>query len=741
MMEKAHISRANFRLAHLLLDGAVGQIVVTPNFDDLLSRALALFGRHPIVCDHPQTVERISAESRDVQIIHVHGTYWFYDCANLKDELDRVSYSSRQESFTMSSLLDDIFRSRVPLVIGYAGWEGDVIMSALKRRITKPLPRNIYWFCYRAEDLAAIPDWLKSQQDLVAVVPELERGSSEDQSGREATLDATRVLDTLIKEFGLNPPELTRDPLGFFAQQLRHSLWTDEAAAVDDVYAIRALIERVERARNLEVAHLVPQPELDAMRDALRRSDHREAIRHAQQIRLGLLDPTLLREISTSMFAAAESLFDDSAEELLGYSLAIQAGDLAGASAKDDPLAFTVARALLYRGVTLRTLNRHEEAIAAYDEVVRRFGDASDPRLREPVAQALVKKGLMLRALNRREEAVAAHDEVVRRFGDASDPPLREQVAQALFSKGVTLGTLNRHEEAITAYDEVVRRFGDVSDPPIRELVAMALINKGVTLGTLNRSEEVLAAYDEVVRRFGDASDPPLREQVALALFAKGVTLATLNRSEEAVAAFDEVVRRFGDATDPPLREQVAMALRNKGNMLATLNRNEEAVAAFDEVVRRFGDVSDPLLREPMAKALVNKGVMLRTLNRLEEAVAAYDEVVRRFGDASDPPLREPVAMALVNKGVTLGTLNRSEEVLAAYDEVVRRFGDAPDLPLREQVAIALVNKGITLGTLNRSGEEVAAYNEVVRRFGDAPEPSLRKQVARAANYKGLINS
>src|SRR5687768_3092374 len=42
IMEKAHISRANFRLAHLLLDGTIGQIVVTPNFDDLLARALTL---------------------------------------------------------------------------------------------------------------------------------------------------------------------------------------------------------------------------------------------------------------------------------------------------------------------------------------------------------------------------------------------------------------------------------------------------------------------------------------------------------------------------------------------------------------------------------------------------------------------------------------------------------------------------------------------------------------------------
>src|SRR5438552_1331145 len=57
LMQKQFISRANFRLAHLLLDRTVASLVVTTNFDDFLSRALSLFGRPHIVCDHPRTVE------------------------------------------------------------------------------------------------------------------------------------------------------------------------------------------------------------------------------------------------------------------------------------------------------------------------------------------------------------------------------------------------------------------------------------------------------------------------------------------------------------------------------------------------------------------------------------------------------------------------------------------------------------------------------------------------------------
>jgi hypothetical protein len=47
------ISAANLRLAHILESGRVADIVVTPNFDDLLARGLTLFGKECVVCDHP----------------------------------------------------------------------------------------------------------------------------------------------------------------------------------------------------------------------------------------------------------------------------------------------------------------------------------------------------------------------------------------------------------------------------------------------------------------------------------------------------------------------------------------------------------------------------------------------------------------------------------------------------------------------------------------------------------------
>ncbi|MGA2144557.1 MAG: SIR2 family protein [Bryobacteraceae bacterium] len=172
LMEKSPISPANFRLAYLLLESTVANLVVTTNFDDFLSRALTLFGRRHIVCDHPQTLERIDLRSEDVQILQIHGSYWFYDCCNLRGEISDRARSSPSTSFTTPSMLDAILQAHSPLVVGYSGWEGDVFMTALQRRLAAALRTNLYWFCYRRRDADALPAWLRASPNVCAVVPE-----------------------------------------------------------------------------------------------------------------------------------------------------------------------------------------------------------------------------------------------------------------------------------------------------------------------------------------------------------------------------------------------------------------------------------------------------------------------------------------------------------------------------------------------------------------------------------------
>ena len=273
--------------------------------------------------------------------------------------------------------------------------------------------------------------------------------------------------------------------------------------------------------------------------------------------------------------------------------------------------------------------------------------DASDATDTQ-IAQSLFNAGVAFGQMNRSEEEIAIYDEVVKRFGDATEAALREQVATALFNKGFRFGEMNRNEDAVAVYDEVVQRFGGAPEVGLRELVAKALVNKGATFDQMSRRENAIAVYDEIVKRFGDAPEAALREQVAKALFNKGVALGQMNRREDEIAIYEEVVQRFGAAPEAALREQVAKALVNKGVAFSKMSRSEDAVAVYDEIVKRFGAALEAALREQVAKALNGKGFALlcrakehwvdETARKvdLKAAVKLFEQAT---GDIADKPM------------------------------------------------------------------------------------------------------
>ena len=251
-LHTARISAANFRLAHLLSEEGLTKLVFTPNFDEMLTRALRLFGHETIVCDHPKTTQRIDPWRPELQVVHVHGTHWFYDCCNLRGEIEGQARSDLADSISMGQLLDRVLAERSPLVVGYSGWEGDVLMTALRRRLQQPtLPFNLYWFCFRRSELDTLPEWLTSHASVRLVVPpkvsvilesqpsgRVSRGPvgalgserKSDDGGGEPTLRARDVFEAFIQKLDLKAPYLTDEPLEFFLKHLERNLDPEDAS-------------------------------------------------------------------------------------------------------------------------------------------------------------------------------------------------------------------------------------------------------------------------------------------------------------------------------------------------------------------------------------------------------------------------------------------------------------------------------------------------------------------------------
>ena len=261
------------------------------------------------------------------------------------------------------------------------------------------------------------------------------------------------------------------------------------------------------------------------------------------------------------------------------------------------------ARELFDTASALDDQDLAEDALTAYGEVARRFGESENPSVLEWAAIALVSKGLVLQRLHRADNALAICDEVARRFGTGETPILVQQVAMALVIKGLALHEIDRPDEALVACDEVVHRFGKNETPILVQQVATALVNRGLVLQRLRRVDDALATYDEAIRRFKEDKTTLFVGLITMALIKKGDLLRDMNRPHDALAAYDEVVRRLGGNENPALVEQFARALVSKGNLLRVLNRP----AGRAHRLRR-GGASNRGEREPIPRSAGRDG-------------------------------------------------------------------------------------------------------------------------------------
>ncbi|MGA2798448.1 MAG: SIR2 family protein [Thermoguttaceae bacterium] len=487
------ISAANLRLAHILESGRVADIVVTPNFDDLLARGLALFGKECVVCDHPNTAQRIDPERHNVvQIVHVHGSYWFYDCCNLSDEISDRSTGSAHSTMTMGSLLDRVFAKRSPLVVGYAGWEEDVIMASLRRRLQgQRLAYRLYWFCYRDTDLDHLPAWLREHRDVRFVLPAPSSrpaadvstvlpgaavtgdGKSHGSSAPEPLLSARSVLDAIVSDFKLDAPKLTRDPLTFYEEHLKRSVLYDKSNPNEDLYSIQGVIHRISQGRKLEAqARQARDIALEKVRDALRRSEYTEVIKNAAAIDPASLEIPQVNELIAAMEEAIRSdklKADDSAEgHAPACKLLAQLAEAHRSSleTRTDKLIFWAGGSRANHLYQKR--NNVADAVALLDELISQYGAQDSSELEALLARCFNSKGCALEKGGQLEQALKTFEETSHRF-----PNCGETTVYATNNAAIMLNKMGRLEEAIDQNEraiECIKRF------PKEEMVKAAEI-------------------------------------------------------------------------------------------------------------------------------------------------------------------------------------------------------------------------------------------------------------------------
>ncbi|HAV5426684.1 TPA: tetratricopeptide repeat protein, partial [Acinetobacter baumannii] len=76
--------------------------------------------------------------------------------------------------------------------------------------------------------------------------------------------------------------------------------------------------------------------------------------------------------------------------------------------------------------------------------------------------------------LDRSEEAVQVYDDLISQFKDSKNEEIQVQMAKAYFNKGVRLGALDRSEEAVQVYDDLISQFKDSKNEEIQDAIISA---------------------------------------------------------------------------------------------------------------------------------------------------------------------------------------------------------------------------------------------------------------------------
>lgn len=219
IINKARISTSNLLLAQILNNKKIATTVITPNFDNQLLKSLNLLGNYNVFSAN-NVLDNIalSRNSSDIQLMHVHGTYEFYDCCNLEQEITRVANETGIKS--TAGTIEEFLKNQSPIVIGYSGWEDDVIMSKIKERLLyAPLPYGIIWFCFSNKDYEILPEWLKSSEDVFFVLPDIvsdEEKTVDENKEEQSLLPAEDVFTALIAKFEFEAPKLFSNPIQYY---------------------------------------------------------------------------------------------------------------------------------------------------------------------------------------------------------------------------------------------------------------------------------------------------------------------------------------------------------------------------------------------------------------------------------------------------------------------------------------------------------------------------------------------
>jgi len=378
----------------------------------------------------------------------------------------------------------------------------------------------------------------------------------------------------------------------------------------------------------------------------------------------------------------------------------------------------SIVGALFNRTLTVGKLGDHKGEVAGYDELIRQYETVPDPRIQDLVSKAILNCAYRVAEYGDLNEAIVKYDQLIEKFRGSQNLEIKEKVANALLSRALTLREIGDESEAITGFEEVMHNYGTETELGFKSIVAKAMFSRASMMGEKGDLDEEIGGYDELIELFGGAGPLQLRECTVNAMFARAFALGEQEKFEKSMVGYNQLVQEYGDEKELKLLTQVARAIVNRGSIVGAQGEHENAIVEYDRAIELFSEYIDSsAMAEMLMAAVQNRAVSLSALEDYDEAIVGYDQLIGRLTAVKNPQLVGSIASAMFARASIMIRQEDYEGAIVSYDKLIEAHGESDDNQFMELVARVMFNRAIILFVQGELRESIAGYDKLIEKY------------------------
>lgn len=375
-----------------------------------------------------------------------------------------------------------------------------------------------------------------------------------------------------------------------------------------------------------------------------------------------------------------------------------------------SPGRATVALAWNVLGDVRRALGEQESALGAYETVLERFAECSNPVLQRQVVRAHLSKGMLQQKNGDVEGARGCFDLVVERYARPTTDVETAFVATALLCRAMAEEESDRADVALHTASDAVHRFAEVAAAEFRPIHTLAICYQGRLHILHGDVEAAIGTYEDALVRFQETEMSDLALTISHHLSGRAIAAVEATNHDEVLAMSARVVQRFGASQSGEVQAQVATAILCRVASAIESGSPAEGLAQCDDIEARLERVPEQAkptltwqtnsLRAKALLALGNPDAALKSLGAAYKAFVPSNDFM--MGD-----IQRLVTM-LSSTGVSAGDLvdllltdpTRADSLSPLVTALRRQAGERVRVPDEvSEVAndvTELINEGMT---------------------------------------------